>query len=209
MTPRAGGDADPRTLRSQVALTVAIIDLASRQSVSDISITELCRRAGVTRRTFYNHAQSPVQLLRRALTEELDLVRDAMIRDTADQDANLEAAVRRSLGSIIDHVQHHRAIYHDPATRRIHPELYQLLSDHFFAAAHTSITTAVRRIPDPGPDADQRALATDVLASYVAHAYAGVIETALNNPASATTDFVLDLVIGALPGWMLTNPSGQ
>lgn len=195
-------------MRSQTALAEAIIDLATRQSVTSISITDLCRRAGVTRRTFYNHAQSPVLLLRRVLTDELDQVRDVMFRDTADQDADLEAAVRRSLGSIIDHVQHHRAIYHDPTTRRIHPELYQLLSDHFFAAVRTSIVTDVRRIPDPraSTNADQHSLAIDIYASYVAHAYAGVIETTLNNPATATTDFVLDLVIDALPDWMLTNP---
>ena len=45
-----------------------------QQPVTDVTITALCQHAGVTRRTFYNHAESPVELLKQVLTAELDQV---------------------------------------------------------------------------------------------------------------------------------------
>ncbi len=196
-------------MRSQAALSRAILKLAAQQPVTDVTITALCQHAGVTRRTFYNHAESPVELLKQVLTAELDQVGAQMRAETAAPDVDLTVAVRRSLGAMIEHVRGKRSIYRDAKTGRIHPELYVLLSDHFYQAIRVSIVTSVRAIPDVDGvrvgSADYQA-AVDLHASYIAHGYAGIIETALDNPM-ATTDFVLDIVVAALPGWMLDSPT--
>lgn len=210
MADTAGRDrrADPRSVRSHAALSRAILELAAQQPVTEVTITALCQQAGVTRRTFYNHAASPIELLKQALTAELDQVGAQMRAETALPDVDLSVAVRHSLGAIIEHVHRHRSIYRDVATGRIHPELYVLLSEHFYHAVRQSIATSVRQIPaidDIRPGSARYAAAADLHASYIAHAYAGVTQTALNNP-DVTTDFVLDIVVSALPDWMLSTP---
>jgi AcrR family transcriptional regulator len=202
---------DPRSARSAQALAAAVVELASTQEVTTISITELCRRAGVTRRTFYNHAQTPVELLRRVLTDELDQVRSHHMKDLATQnDHDLSRIVRISLTDIITHVRAHRRIYRQSDTGRIHPELYQLLSDHFRHAVRETINTSARQIPElPGYDLSHREAAAELYSAYVAHAYAGVIEASLGHPATDETEFIVDLIISALPPWMLVKRSAE
>lgn len=62
---------DPRFLRSQGRLHEAILSLAASQRPDTISVTQLARVAGVHRSTVYEHADSPEQLLRQAVTAEL------------------------------------------------------------------------------------------------------------------------------------------
>src|SRR5882757_5725196 len=91
---------DPRSLRSQAALSRAILTLAAQQPVTEVTITALCQEAAVTRRTFYNHAGSPVELLEQVLTAELDQIGARMRAETALPDVDLSLAVRHSLGAI-------------------------------------------------------------------------------------------------------------
>jgi AcrR family transcriptional regulator len=200
------GRVDPRSARSAEALAIAVVELASSQDVTTITITELCRRAGVTRKTFYNHAATPMELLRRALVAELDQVRRHHMDHIATQDnRDISGIVRESLTDIITHVRAHRDIYAQGETGRIHPELYQLLSDHFRHAVRETINTSARTIPRlPGYDDNaHRQTAAELYSAFVAHAYAGVIEASLSHPATADTDFIVDLIISALPPWML------
>ncbi|WP_330255100.1 TetR/AcrR family transcriptional regulator [Nocardia sp. NBC_00565] len=209
MERRPGRDrgADPRSIRSRAALSRAILEVAAEQPIDQVTITALCERAGVTRRTFYNYAGSPVELLKQALTAELDEIGDQMRAESAQSDVDLSVAVRHSLGAILEHVHRNGSIYRDTVTGRVHPELYVLLGDHFFDAVRHSILTSVRQIPeiDGVRAGSTRYLAAiDLHASFVAHAYAGVIEKALDNPA-VSNDFVLDIVVATLPDWMLNK----
>ncbi|WP_083895635.1 TetR/AcrR family transcriptional regulator [Nocardia jiangxiensis] len=207
MERRPGRDrrADPRSVRSRAALSRAILEVAAEQPIDRVTITALCERAGVTRRTFYNHAGSPVDLLKQVLTTELDEVGAQMRAESTRSDIDLSVAVRHSLGAILEHAHRNRSIYRDAATGRLHPELYVLLSDHFFDAIRHSILTSVRRIPEiDGVRAGSARYpaSVELHASFIAHAYAGVIERALDNPM-ASNDFVLDIVLATLPDWML------
>jgi AcrR family transcriptional regulator len=201
--------ADPRSVRSREALSRAILALAAEGPVTEVTITALCERAGVTRRTFYNHSDSPVALLKQVLTAELDVVGDRMRADTAEPDADLTTAVRHSFGAMIGHVRRHRSIYRDAKTGRLHPDLYMLLRDHFFDALRHSIVTSVRRIPEIDRvrvGTSRYSSAVDLHAAYVANAFAGVIESAIEHP-SVTTEFALDVVVASLPRWMLEAPT--
>lgn len=211
MSVNGGRDAtaDPRSVRSQDALFRAILALAAEGPITEVTITALCERAGVTRRTFYNHSESPIVLLKQVLTVELDLIGDRMRAETAEPDVDLSVAVRHSFGAMIDHVRRKRSIYQDARTGRIHPDLYVLLRDHFFGALRHSIDTSVRQIPEidhVGPGSPRYPCAVDLHASYVANAYAGVIESAIEDP-SVTTEFALDVVVASLPRWMLEAPT--
>lgn len=202
-----GHETDPRSVRSREALSRAVLELAAEGPVTQLTITDLCARAGVTRRTFYNHSSSPTALLRQVLTSELDRIGEQMREDTASPNVDLDRAVRRSFGGMIDHVRSHKAVYRDTESGRIHPDLYTLLSDHFIEALRHSVETSARRIPviDGVTQQSRRYPASvELHVSYIAHAYAGVIETTLRNP-DITTEFALDVVIASLPGWMLSK----
>ncbi|MDN2495719.1 TetR/AcrR family transcriptional regulator [Nocardia nova] len=203
--PARDRQVDPRSVRSRAALSRAILEVAAERPIDRVTITALCERAGVTRRTFYNYAGSPVELLKQVLTAELDEIGARMRAERAQPGIDLAVAVRHSLGAMLEHVHRHRTIYRDTTTGRVHPELYVLLSDHFFDAVRHSIVTSVRRIPEiDGVRAGSARYpaAVDLHAAFVAHAYAGVIERSLGT-ATASRDFVLDIVLATLPGWML------
>ena len=93
---------DPRFLRSQERLRAAVLELAAGRSAESITVAELCRAAGVTRDTFYRHAESPVALLVAALGERFEAAAVAHQDPAkAEQVWTLErrwpATVRRSL----------------------------------------------------------------------------------------------------------------
>ena len=46
---------DPRVRRTKLALQQALFTLLKTQLISDITVTKLCRTAGINRRTFYLH----------------------------------------------------------------------------------------------------------------------------------------------------------
>lgn len=196
---------DPRTSRSEDALRTAILELASRKPTGEITVAELVREAGVSRKTFYNHAATSSELLNRTLLAELDEVRRGMDADLGSPGTELEPVVRRRLGEILQHVRARRAIYTRGENGTISPELYRLLSDHFTAAIHHSIDESARRVPilDGYSDDLHRAASVDMYTGYIAHAYAGVIQAWLGHPETDEVDFVLDVVISALPPWML------
>lgn len=200
---------DPRAARSLTALREAVLDLASRQEPSAILVTDLVKAAGVSRKTFYNHATSPIDLLRQALTDELDAARDhaeSLFPMAAD---DLAAAVRTRLGGILRHVSNRRAVYLSPSGDGLSPELFQLLSTRFQAAVETSIAESYRVAPVvPGFDDEaHRAVAVEMYASFVGHAYAGAIQAWLQHPETDEVEFVLDLIVSALPPWMTVRPA--
>src|SRR5882762_11815369 len=63
---------DPRIIRTGQAFEQAIVVLAGRRPVSQITIGELADRAGVTRATFYNRYSSPLDLLIQVLHDDLE-----------------------------------------------------------------------------------------------------------------------------------------
>src|SRR3546814_16021520 len=66
---------DPRVERTRARLAEAVLALAAERDITTASVSELTRRAGVNRSTFYAHADTPVELLTRVLAAELDDVR--------------------------------------------------------------------------------------------------------------------------------------
>jgi AcrR family transcriptional regulator len=59
---------DPRIARTDRALESAILELAARRPVSTITVADLTEAAGISRATFYNRHDSPLELLIGVLT---------------------------------------------------------------------------------------------------------------------------------------------
>lgn len=63
---------DPRTRRTVSALRAALRESLEHNGVDDVSVSEVCRVAGVRRTTFYTHHASVGELLTAMLIEEMD-----------------------------------------------------------------------------------------------------------------------------------------
>lgn len=201
---------DPRAERSDGALRVAILELAAEANVGLISVTELCRQAGISRGTFYNHAQNhgylptPAGLLARVLTQDLDAVRERMERDFEDRTA-LGVVVRTSLDLLLNHVLSRWAVYRRGLTDEASPELLTLLITHFEVSVREFMARSRRSLPGITVESspERRTEAENILSSAVAHSYVGVIRGWLREDARDEVDFVLALWFASTPRWML------
>ena len=65
---------DPRARRTLDALQVALGKHMRTQQLSQISVSEICRTAGVHRTTFYKHFESVADLAGLAVTDLIDRI---------------------------------------------------------------------------------------------------------------------------------------
>jgi AcrR family transcriptional regulator len=63
---------DARSRRSRESLRGAVLTLAARIPIRQVTASAICLEAGVTRDTFYRHAANPEDLLADALSAEID-----------------------------------------------------------------------------------------------------------------------------------------
>ncbi len=63
---------DPRIIRSREALLAAMANELRKKSLSEISITGICRNAGVDRATFYRHFEDKQDLIERGIAQHID-----------------------------------------------------------------------------------------------------------------------------------------
>lgn len=199
---------DPQFRRSQSALRAAIYELASTRSPTDVSVTELCRAAGVTRETFYRHASSPLQLLADALDAEIARLPRAWGKAVAVQDpARLFPDTARA---ILRHVALHAEVYRAAMQPGLLSPLRTNLEQMMRPTLVEYLQVHPEVIPEPVDPSDTAGLG--VLASYAASGCVGAIEWWLKEPV-LDLDRGVRLLIAATPAfWMsrtnLSEPMG-
>jgi AcrR family transcriptional regulator len=116
---------DARALRTRELLERTVLDLASRRPLRDISVTDIARTAGITRPTFYAHADSPGDLLAMVLGRQLDRIGETA--ESAPDGRSWPDAPQRAL---VDHVMHNASIYRRNLDGRLPHEVRNVLIDH-------------------------------------------------------------------------------
>jgi AcrR family transcriptional regulator len=183
---------DPRVARTEQALTQAIVELAAQRPVSQITVSDLADRAGVTRATFYNRYSSPLELLIQVLYADLD--RGHRLEEALRAEGGYSAAqmLRLATGEVADHVERFRAVYqhalHDPADRGVYEALVRHFTDYSLAF--------IARCTHPDlPDANHQ-----IIAEFVAHGFAGAIKAWLSDDSVTKTDLV-EAAVACAPVW--------
>ena len=188
---------DPRVARTDGALESAILDLAARRPVSSITVADLTERAGVSRATFYNRHDSPLELLIGVLAADLDRChrREEQWRASAASAASQpspEEALRVTTGDVIDHVARFAEIYRqaidDPADRGVYAALVRDFADYALAFMDRSSNPDI-------PVANRR-----IAAQFLAHGFAGAIAAWLRDEGLGR-DELLDAVVACAPAW--------
>lgn len=185
------GRIDPRIARTTRAFEQAIVELASERPVSQISVAELAERAGVTRATFYNRYNTPLELLSRVLDADLDRGH-RLEAERAQCGHSAVELLRLTVAEVGDHVERFRAIYSrslgDPADSGVYATLVRHFSEYALAfMAHGDHLQI--------PDANRQ-----VIAQFMAHGFAGAVKAWLDDPSIAK-DGMVDAAIACAPAW--------
>jgi AcrR family transcriptional regulator len=191
---------DPRKQRSRDRLHAAALALAAERPISSLTVTQLADAAGVHRSTFYEHADSPAGLVEAALTAELDVLRDELMKDRSDA-ATAVAAVTEA---VLQHILRHAGIY-----RRELADggggLHAMLSRHFRGTTEILLDRGRIQLDvtaDGAPSAD----VADAAARFLADGTVGIIDGWLRHPSPKVEDF-LRIYLALLPSWWPHRPT--
>ncbi len=199
---------DPRFTRSARALADAVLELASDRPVELISVTEIARRAGVTRATFYNHATSPEALLAQTLEAELDTIRGHFVERASAGPEEVERIWRQVELEVVEHVLRHAAVYRvglAPAAGAHGSVLADVLARHLEGGLLAY--AAARSRGDAERDATRLAMA----AAFVSQGTVGALRAWLLSPAPHDPQFAVDWIVAMVPElWFAfeATPSG-
>ena len=187
---------DARQRRSRERLHQAVLMLAEERPVTQVSVSELAREAGVHRSTFYEHASSVDDLLRQALMVDLDALRERLLTDgTADV---AEVATEVTVG-VMRHIQQHIAIYRRDLAYTSEVGLRSMLGAHFLESGRLLLELARKRIEVPGTGVPEE-VAADIAARMVADGTVGAIAGWLERPELSIEDF-MPVYVQMLPPW--------
>jgi AcrR family transcriptional regulator len=183
---------DPRITRTVHALEQAIVDLATEQPVSGITVAALAERAGVTRATVYNRCASPLDLLIQVLNADLDRGHHREEQLRAEGIHAAEEMLRLTVADVADHVERFQAVYRhavqDPADHGVYDALVRHFADYALAFMARSIHPDVPRTNQA------------VVASFLAHGFAGAIAAWLSDDRLTKRDLV-DAAVACAPPW--------
>jgi AcrR family transcriptional regulator len=184
---------DARILHTTAALREAILRLAADRPVSEITVADVTRAAGINRATFYSHAVSPGSLLADVLTPELDRIREDDARLRAEPEGTDPVAItRKGINAVVDHVVLHRDIYRRALPDPEDGSLHRLLVEHFTVSSVDHIAAM-----DPAERPD---VLDDVAAGFIAQGFVGAIEAWLQGPRRSRKALV-DTITTTFPAW--------
>ena len=185
---------DARQRKTRALLFAAVLELAARGPVENVTVTDIARRASVHRSTFYEHAASPAELLRAALGAELDAVREQYLVGAPD----VPAAVLDVTRAVLLHVSEHADVYRlGLATSS--GALHDLLSEHFqesmrlLLASGLEFPLAVDGLPEALVDASA--------IRFVADGTVGAIAVWVRDSTVRDPDAFLALFAQLVPAW--------
>lgn len=185
---------DARQEKTIARLSAAILELATERPVTEVTVSELARTAGVHRSTVYVYAPSPVELLQNVLRAELDVLRADYLVGVEPDDA-LQAVEGVTRGVLV-HVDRHDAIYRrglgaDSGSA----SLQAMLSAHFRGSIELLIDQHSVTVPSTIP-AERR-----MVTRYLADGIIGGIDVWLDSPRPRDVDALLGVLDLVLPAW--------
>ena len=173
------------------------MELAAQRPASRITVAELVNRAKVTRATFYNRYNTPLDPLIEVLYADLEHGHRIEDERRAQGGYSASELLRLATAKVADHVERFAAVYQhaldDPADSGVYEALVRHFSDYTLAV--------MARGERPGlPDANHQ-----VIARFMAHGFVGAIRTWLSDP-SVTKDDLVDAAVACAPAWWTADP---
>ncbi|RAZ34761.1 TetR/AcrR family transcriptional regulator [Microbacterium sp. SMR1] len=180
---------DPRSMRSREALRRAALDLAAVRPLADLSVSEICRTAGVTRDTFYRHADSPVALVADALSVELA----EALSDVGELDSLSTAEAL-----LLSHVKKRADVYRGA----LHPSLAAPIRGVLERVVAGGLEEWLARHPEIEPPAMDDQPTREIAVAYAAGGTVAAIEVWLRSGADDAA-WATRAILAASPEWWL------
>jgi AcrR family transcriptional regulator len=191
------GSSDPRALRTRRKLVAAFHAAVADADPAAMSVASLTRAAGVNRTSFYSHFASPEDLAIHALSDLLDVVRDADIVMRAEHSVPAAEASRRALRDIVWFVWERRDSYARVLGPGAAPRLKHAVAEAFAERTVASLEHVEGR--PAGTD-------VQVTARFLAGGLLGAIGAWLGDEQSAMSpDDLVQALTQCLPGWLNTD----
>lgn len=180
---------DPRSRRSRESLREAVLDLADRKPIADVTVSAICVSAGVTRDTFYRHAEGPVQLLADALAAEIDAAKEILPPTAVIADRER---------SLLAHVRRRSSVYRGA----MHPLLAAPIRSNLEESIRSALLSWAETHPHIVPTEFVEPSAMRIAAAYAAAGTVGAIEQWLREDDD-DIDRAVGLILAASPQWWL------
>jgi len=183
---------DARITQTLSVLSSAILDLANERPISEVSVSDITRTAGINRATFYNHFSTAGELLAAALSGELDAIRaaDHELRERAELSS--EEITRRAIEATVEFVTRHRRVFELSLLDERDGSLHRSLVTHLEVSSRIHIEN---HATDSSKVAD-----VAIVARFVAEGIVGAIESWLSTP-DVSAERLTDAIISAMPAW--------
>jgi AcrR family transcriptional regulator len=184
---------DPRRLKTRARLAAAVLAIATERPISEVTVSELASAAGVHRSTFYEHAESPGELLQSVLRSELDELRIPLV-GAAREDSEL--AVTRVTAGVLRHVDSHESIYlRGLGEGSGAASLHAMLSSHFRGSIDLLFEQDTVALPT-GSFLDR-----STVAAFIADGTVGAIEVWLTTAKPRNVELFLARFSQLVPAW--------
>lgn len=176
---------DPRTRRSRAALESALWELIAERELSQISISDITKRAGVNRSTFYEHYTDVHDLAAAACSamfDELIAATPMFGRYLAPRARSVENPLPRLFAHVAEHAHLYRSLLGPDGSARVINHLLQRIA----ILAHDNRSQAEAGPPTHADDpADSP---HDPEAAFVAGALLGTVADWLNRGCPGTPE---------------------
>lgn len=189
---------DPRSQRSRDRLTTAVIRFACDGRLDDVSVSELCRAADVTRDTFYRHASSVTELLSIALADKLaGLAAPATGQPLSRRD--LGAALSAGEMQLLRHIEELAPVYRTALAGQSAAPVRRTLTGFL----QTNLETALRVYPEiaPLPEEELDETTRAIIAAYAVSGTVGAIEVWLSSDEPRDVEEVRRIIKAGAPEW--------
>lgn len=184
---------DARILRTRAALHEAVLDLANRKPVGEVTVSELAELAQINRVTFYKHYTTPGE----ALAEALGAVLTESCESSDNQAAGLDP-LEACVTTTLDHLEEYRNLYTIAFSDAIDGTIPMMLVRHLTEVTEVYLTKRKKRKPSI-PDID-----IDVAAAYLAAGAMGAIHVWVLEGDMSRERF-LENIGHFLPSWFYSE----
>lgn len=175
---------DVRVIRTHEQLTASLIDLLSKKSFEELSVSEICEAANVHRATFYKHFNDKFEFLNYCFDNELSKISFDVPASEANAE-NIKENFMHFIKVTFDFVSSRKAFFS------------VILSKKFTVSLGASFTCAVHNyclkkidVILPGTSHER----AELFAAFYSHAFIGVLTHYVKNPDNYSLEEVYDFL---------------
>lgn len=200
-SPAPSRTEDRRYQRVRAKLVSAVSELAAQKPAESITVSELASAAGVSRTTFYSHAESPASLLAQHLVDQISPVLDPLAQIFERSGPEYVLAWRDAMRELLRHVQERHDVYNHVFRPDGQSVVLSILSAYFEDVFSRYVQEFRTRVDGEPPSDLWVAMAT----SQQVHNTIALISSWLRTGMEETVDQAIGTYVTLVPPWQLAR----